>query len=205
MPPPDLRVCFLGDSLTAGVGDDAALGWVGRLVAAARRDGVDLTGYNLGVRRETAPEVAARWLAEATPRLRHGDGRGVVLAVGVNDTTVDGGRRRVPEPETLDAVDLVADRAGAEGWPLLVVGPTLVADAEQNRRIVALSAAMSDRCVRRGLPFVELATGLDDEWLADVASRDGAHPSARGYERLSRTISPVFTIWLGTLADRRTG
>lgn len=205
MPPPDLRVCFLGDSLTAGVGDDAALGWVGRLVAAARGAGRDLTGYNLGVRRETAPEVAARWLTEAAPRLRHGDGHGVVLAVGVNDTTVDGGRRRVPDPETLRAVDLVADQAGAAGWPLLVVGPTLVADAEQNRRITALSAAMADRCGRRGLRFVELAAGLDDEWLADVASRDGAHPSARGYERLSRAISPAFTTWLGTLADRRTG
>ncbi|MCZ2858000.1 GDSL-type esterase/lipase family protein [Blastococcus sp. VKM Ac-2987] len=205
MPPPDLRVCFLGDSLTAGVGDDAALGWVGRLVVAARGAGTDLTGYNLGVRRETAPEVAARWMAEAAPRLRHGDGCGVVLAVGVNDTTVEGGRRRVPEAGTLGAVDLVADQAGAEGWPLLVVGPTLVADAEQNRRITALSAAMADRCGRRSLPFVELAAGLDDEWLADVASGDGAHPSARGYERLSRSISPVFTTWLGTLADRRTG
>ncbi|WP_347059518.1 hypothetical protein ABC795_03530 [Blastococcus sp. HT6-30] len=62
MPPADLRVCFLGDSSTAGVGDDDGLGWVGRLAASARRYGTALTGYNLGVlvqARECEPHRAA--------------------------------------------------------------------------------------------------------------------------------------------------
>ncbi|MDK3257445.1 GDSL-type esterase/lipase family protein [Blastococcus capsensis] len=202
MPSPDLRVCFFGDSLTAGVGDDAAMGWVGRVVASARRAGTDLTGYNLGVRRETSQDVQARWLAEARPRLRQGDGRGVVLAVGVNDTTVDGGQRRVPQSGTLRAVRLVADQAGEQGWPLLAVGPTLVHDDQQNRLILDLSEAMGSECTALHVPYVEIAAGLqDDEWLREVAARDGAHPSARGYERLSRVIRPVFTEWLGTVAD----
>ncbi|MGY1914534.1 hypothetical protein [Blastococcus sp. SYSU DS0973] len=56
MPPADLRVCFLGDSSTAGVGDDDGLGWaglgwagLGSLAASARRYGADLSGHNLGV------------------------------------------------------------------------------------------------------------------------------------------------------------
>ncbi|HUO23736.1 MAG TPA: hypothetical protein VMU59_14580, partial [Caulobacteraceae bacterium] len=62
---PDLRVCFLGDSFTQGTGDDAALGWVGRVVAAERGRGHDLTGYNLGVRGQTGADIAERAAAEA--------------------------------------------------------------------------------------------------------------------------------------------
>lgn len=29
----DLRICFIGDSFVAGVGDETALGWTGRLLA----------------------------------------------------------------------------------------------------------------------------------------------------------------------------
>jgi acyl-CoA thioesterase-1 len=194
-------VCFFGDSITAGVGDDTALGWVGRVVAAARRDGADLTGYNLGVRGETGPQVQARWLAEADVRLRRGDAYGVVVAFGVNDTIVEDGQRRAAESETLSALERVAKQADDAGWPLLAVGPTLVDDAEQNQRILALSRAMGAQCAEAGLPFVDVATGLqDDEWLSEVASRDGAHPTHRGYERLSQVIYPMFADWLGTLA-----
>ena len=48
-----MRVVFVGDSLTVGVGDPAYLGWVGRLCAAAPLAGLELTAYNLGVRSET--------------------------------------------------------------------------------------------------------------------------------------------------------
>ena len=51
---PDLRVCFLGDSLVAGVGDPDGLGWVGRLVAGAFAAGAPLTAYPLGIRRQTS-------------------------------------------------------------------------------------------------------------------------------------------------------
>ncbi len=50
----DLRVCFLGDSFVAGVGDPEHLGWVGRVAARTNRGGQPLTAYGLGVRRETA-------------------------------------------------------------------------------------------------------------------------------------------------------
>jgi acyl-CoA thioesterase-1 len=190
-------VCFFGDSITTGVGDDMAIGWVGRVLASARRDGVDLTGYNLGIRGETGPQIQARWLAEADPRMRRADGYGVVLAFGVNDTIVDGGQQRVPESESLATLGRICEQAHAAGWPLLVVGPTLVDDPEHNRRILALSEAMGAQCTDLELPFIEVATRLrDDEWLREVASRDGAHPTERGYERLSTLIYPAFADWL---------
>ncbi|HZC55143.1 MAG TPA: hypothetical protein VE396_03730 [Xanthobacteraceae bacterium] len=30
-----IRICFFGDSMVNGTGDDACLGWVGRICAAA--------------------------------------------------------------------------------------------------------------------------------------------------------------------------
>ena len=93
--PDDLRVCFVGDSFVAGVGDPEHLGWVGRLAARTHRQHRPLTAYVLGVRRETSRDVAARWRAECEARLPpECDGR-VVVSVGVNDTTLEDGAVRV--------------------------------------------------------------------------------------------------------------
>ena len=60
----DIRICFIGDSYVQGTGDPECLGWAGRLCVTARRDGHEVTGYNLGVRRETSRDIAHRWLSE---------------------------------------------------------------------------------------------------------------------------------------------
>jgi lysophospholipase L1-like esterase len=71
-----MRICFFGDSFVNGTGDDDGLGWVGRVVARARQGGRDVTAYNLGIRRDTSADVAARWVGEARLRLPHEhDGR----------------------------------------------------------------------------------------------------------------------------------
>src|SRR3954469_25408428 len=98
----DLRACFLGDSYVTGAGDDSALGWVGRVAAAARGERADLTAYNLGVRYETGPQVAARALAEMRPRLLHGDAFAAMVAFGANDIS-----QGVPLDATLAAARTV--------------------------------------------------------------------------------------------------
>jgi hypothetical protein len=80
-----VSICFFGDSMVNGTGDDACLGWVGRICAAARRSGRDLTCYNLGVRRDTTADVLARWQREAEAWLpSEHDGR-LVFSFGAND------------------------------------------------------------------------------------------------------------------------
>ena len=69
---PDLRVCFLGDSFVAGVGDPEHRGWVGRLAARTSREGQPLTVYDLGVRRETSRDLLRRWHGKCVPRLPAG-------------------------------------------------------------------------------------------------------------------------------------
>jgi acyl-CoA thioesterase-1 len=117
----DRRVLFFGDSLVAGAGDPTAQGWVGRVAGASFGLGLPLTAYNLGVRGETSEQVAARWRAEALPRLAAGSDARVVLSFGANDTTVDDGCLRV-EPERscaalADILGGVARAARADGRP----------------------------------------------------------------------------------------
>ena len=64
-----MHVCFVGDSLVNGMGDPECLGWAGRLIVAARRQGHDVTHDNLGIRRDTSADVRARWADEVGRRL----------------------------------------------------------------------------------------------------------------------------------------
>lgn len=194
---PDVRVCVLGDSFTAGVGDPTGAGWVGPVAAAARSAGWDLTAYALGVRRDTSVDVARRWLAETSWRLRDGDRYGVVVAVGLNDVVLQDGCPRVSRERSLAALAEVLDGASSRGWPALVIGPPPVSDAEESARAADLSAGMAAACAARAVPFVD-TTGLalDPVWVAEVASGDAYHPSTRGYARLAALVRPAFDRWL---------
>lgn len=198
VPSLDVRLCFFGDSFTAGVGDEARLGWVGRVCARTGQSGHEVTAYNLGVRRETSLEVVDRLRREAAPRLREGARRGVVLAVGVNDTTEEDGRRRVEVDETLGALRAFTSAASSQSWEVLVIGPPFVGDPIQNQRIRALSKAMRGECDLLDVPFVDLATslGTGEAWERRVNAIDGAHPDGTGYQQLADTIWPVFSAWL---------
>ena len=194
----DVRLCVLGDSFTAGVGDPTGAGWVGPVATAPRRSGWDLTVYGLGVRRDTSVGVARRWLTETSWRLRNGDRYGVVLAVGLNDVVLEDGRPRVSLERSLAAVAEVVDGASARGWPVLVVGPPPVSDAGESARAAELSTELASACAARAVPFVD-TTGLagDPVWVTEVGAGDAHHPSTRGYARLAALVRPVFERWLG--------
>ena len=193
----DVRVCVLGDSFTAGVGDPTGAGWVGPVATAARGAGWDLTAYPLGVRRDTLVDVARRWPAETERRLEDGDRYGVVVAVGLNDVVLEDGRRRVARERSLAALAEVLDGAAARRWAALVVGPPPVSEAGESARAVDLSAGMAGVCAGRAVPFVD-TTGLADDavWVAEVAAGDAYHPSTRGYACLAALVEPVLLRWL---------
>nr|WP_211223982.1 GDSL-type esterase/lipase family protein [Pseudonocardia asaccharolytica] len=111
---PDRRVFFVGDSFVAGVGDPEHRGWVGRLAARSHRDGVPITSYNLGVRRDTSGDVCRRWPSEVAARRAAGREERLVVSFGVNDTTVEnGGCVRVEPARSIANLLTVADRASA--------------------------------------------------------------------------------------------
>lgn len=196
-PPVDLRVAVFGDSFVNGTGCPDGLGWVGRVTAAARHGGCNLTTYNLGIRRDTSHDIAARWREETARRMPAGiDGR-LVFSFGVNDCVAENGRPRVAFHETLAATEAML--AGAQlDRPVLMVGPPPMAGLDD--RIARLSVALAALCDGHGIPYLDIHTPLaaDPVWRAEAGSGDGAHPGAAGYARLAALVIawPAWQDWV---------
>ena len=198
----DRRILFFGDSFVAGVGDPTGLGWVGRVVAAAHAAGRPLTAYNLGVRRDTSLDVAARWQAEARARIGPAEASyGVVFGLGVNDTAEEDGRVRVAPGVAADALGALLDAALELDLRAFVVGPPPAGEPAQDERVCALSERFARLAGARGVPFVETATALArgaPQWSREAAANDGSHPGAGGYAALARVVlDGGFLDWLG--------
>lgn len=184
---------FFGDSHTAGAGDEEGLGWTGRVVAAALAEGIPLSSYNLGVGGDTSADVAARWRAEARPRLpratTEGDPR-VVLAFGVNDVSLGDEDRRCTQEQSLLSLEEVLLGAQALGLRRFVIGPAALDDEAVNDRIAELSYAYRMLCARHRVPFVPLVDELrtNETWRQQLAAGDGAHPGAAGYAEIARLV-----------------
>lgn len=197
---PDIRICFIGDSYVHGTGDDDCLGWTGRLCAAARRTGHDITHYNLGVRRETSADIVRRWQAECPARLLPNTRNHVVLSFGANDVSLVNGRRRIAEDDTLTNLRAILD-AATPLYRTLVVGPPPNADSEHNARLAQLSLRMENVAATVGVPFVATLPLLvnDRTWGDEVRGNDGAHPRAGGYARLAEIVAASGLWWFGNL------
>ena len=191
----DIRICFVGDSFVNGTGDETALGWAGRLSAAANKGGASITCYNLGIRRNTSRDILHRFEAECSARLHEVcDGR-VVLSCGVNDTAIENGAERVPYDESRANVRLLLNLAGK--YKRVFVGPPPVADTEHNERIMALSNAFMEEAGAQGVPYIDLFSPLvsDARYMLEVRGNDGSHPSARGYEKMTNIILASADWW----------
>lgn len=203
----DRRVLFFGDSLIAGVGDPEGRGWVGRIVAASFQMGRPLTPYNLGVRRQTSVEIAARWRAEAAPRLAAEAACKVVFSFGANDTTIEDGRLRVEPEESLAALATVINQTAAVKVPTLIVGPAPVDDEQHTERIAALSTRMEALCDECGVPFLGIVDELrgSEVWQEELRTGDGAHPATEGYSLLAELLlGRGLCEWLAAAETSRT-
>ncbi|WP_430333648.1 GDSL-type esterase/lipase family protein [Rhodococcus sp. ACT016] len=192
----DVRVCFVGDSFVAGVGDSEFLGWTGRLASGS--DGVALTAYNLGVRRQTSSDIRARWLAECAPRLPEScDGR-VVFSFGVNDTTAEDGAPRVDPDVSVENLEVILREVAQRGWRVLVVGSPPIDDAEQNERTARLDRRFAEVCGSGGVEYVSVFDALvtDAVWMQQVRDGDGAHPDSGGYRAMATLVRPTWERWL---------
>lgn len=188
----DQRVCFFGDSFVNGTGDDEALGWVGRLCAAERRAGADLTVYNLGVRRDTSADVLGRWRAEAGLRLPAAVLGRLVFSFGLNDLARDeaGASRIAPARTLANAAEILGEASAL--WPTLMVGPPPITDdAGRNAEIVRLSADLGRLCADAGVPFLDLTAFAVEHlalWRAEAEAGDGIHPNAKSYAALAGVV-----------------
>ncbi|MFI6871157.1 GDSL-type esterase/lipase family protein [Nocardia sp. NPDC050406] len=195
----DLRVCFIGESFVAGVGDPTCLGWAGRLAARASSAGQPLTYYNLGIRGETSTELRGRWAAECAPRLPAGTDARLVISTGANDTHHrDGSHPRVAPEQSVENLAAILAGARDQGWPVLVVAPPPVADAAHNDRMVALDERFAVLCAGAGVSYARTHQPLraNPIWMREVAAVDGAHPAAAGYREFAELLAPHWLLWL---------
>ena len=185
----DQRILFFGDSFV-GVGDPTAQGWVGRVAQASFGHGLPITTYNLGVRRQTSPEIAARWLNEANPRLVSGLDCRVVVSFGSNDTTEEAGELRASPAVSRQALVSVLSDAQGRGLRAFVVGPPPVGEVARIQRTLALADAFADVCDEWDVPFVDIMAPLAKSkvWRDEVQRGDGAHPAAGGYTELAAIV-----------------
>ncbi|MBW4621420.1 MAG: lipase [Cyanosarcina radialis HA8281-LM2] len=192
-----MRICFIGDSFVNGTGDPECLGWAGRICTAARKQGYDLTYYNLGIRRETSADILARWQGEVFRRLpSEYEGR-IVLSFGVNDTTIENDKIRVELADSIANTRQILTTA-KQLFPILMVSPLPIADCEQNSRSAKLSARLAEVCHQLDVPYLDAFPAMlaSIVWMNEVAANDGAHPSAAGYSELAGLVQS----WPGWLS-----
>jgi acyl-CoA thioesterase-1 len=200
----DIRVCFIGDSYVAGIGDSEHRGWVGRVATFAHVIGLPVTVYNLGVWRDTSADVRNRWREEVRVRRAEGTEDRLVLSFGVDDASARGttGRRptRVDPDKSVGNLVAILNAAGEAGIPTLMVGPPAVADEAHNDRTSLLDERFAAACAARSVPYVPVLEQLraDRVWRSDVATEDGTHPGAKGYDRLARLVAGPWCGWLAT-------
>lgn len=190
-----MRIVFVGDSLTVGVGDPQYLGWPGRLCAASPAAGLGLTLYNLGVRSETSRHIKARLAraAAASASPRRGPDRAVLWRQRRQDRERPAqGRAGRIRGHLFDIVS----RATAL-CPTLVVGPPPLDDAYRCR-IEELSDVFAGVCAEMGVGYLEMCRPLCREraYLDSlVASGDGYHPEAEGYAAFAARVA-AWDAWL---------
>ncbi len=172
-----------------GIGDPTYRGWVGRVLAATAPE---ITAFNLGIRRNTSDDIAARCWGEVTARTVPGADNRLVLSFGSNDMVEEDGRVRVDPARTLANLAGLLAESRERGMSTLVVGPPPVIDAGEPHlsRTTRLTAEMAALCRAQEVPFVAVTAALaaDPVWVAEVRDGDGAHPGSHGYDRLADLI-----------------
>ncbi|WP_027185880.1 GDSL-type esterase/lipase family protein [Desulfovibrio inopinatus] len=185
-----MRICFLGDSITNGIGDPEFLGWPGRLCKREAPSLADLTAYNLGVRADTTALLLERALPEITHRLPDGvDGR-VVVSCGVADAFLMGDLPRIPSFDSLANLRQILDQLTPR-YPLLVVGPTPVADPRRNAQVAEINSVYANGLAETDIPFCNVyeRLGQSAAWQHDLQIGDGVHPKADGYTAMADIIA----------------
>lgn len=200
----EIRICFVGDSITLGQGDTQGLGWPGRLCLQAKQSGHDITGYNLGIRGDTSTEIAGRWRLECDRRLPKGTNGGIIFMFGVNDMAIQNNEgERVPMQSAIKNATAILSKA-AKRHRCLWIGPTpvgksvtlkaphLAATYEFARqRNASLNAAYQELALKIQVPFLDLHNLLSTsrEWRDVLDSGDGVHPTPEGHACLAKVVA----------------
>jgi len=203
------RIVCIGDSITEGIGDKNAQGWVGRVGTqlaskAADKQTEPWRMINLGVAGDTSVDIKHRLCSEAfyrTPQI-------LIIAAGINDTAY-----KIWPDKRGQKVDLHMARftwkesfniLKSASFPVISVGPTPVDESKlpsiwrpfdeqdkgtdlRNADIAAYNDMLKQEAVLAGHSFVDMFTQLDHSRFIPTLA-DGLHPDHNGYDMMAKII-----------------
>ena len=181
---------FFGDSVTLGVNDAPAGGWVARLAGKAAAKGLNVppdTFYNLGVRKNSSRAILTRWESEYKARAMEGCSSILAFCFGTVDMAAPHAVPNVPVGESAANAREILLKAREYGTALMV-SPPPVKDGEHNQRLEALCTAYAAICRSIDVPFVDIFHPLMEAgYIDDLA--DGIHPGPQGNELIAAVLA----------------
>jgi lysophospholipase L1-like esterase len=188
----DIRVAFIGDSFVNGTGDTEYLGWTGRVCQSIKsiNKELEITAYNLGVRRETSSDIANRYKDEVASRLIDGDKSIVILSFGVNDCVAIDGIQRVEFDTSVNNLKNILLELKDSYDDILFVMPPPIADSDVNSRIKELSSLYTNICHDMDIKYIDIFDKLESNviWQKETRENDGSHPRSQGYQLFANYI-----------------
>lgn len=201
--PPKRRMVFIGDSITAGDGDNLAHGWPARLCVQSGLTDIQMHCYNLGVGGERIAHIHARWEAETLARLSGKTGGALIFMMGLNDALKGAAINDKITFDRAEKKNMLSDifSRAKQLYPTLLIEPTPVheqlvrkdgATGDQvNALVLEICDLLREVASDLNLPLIRLAEKLMDNKIFKTALHnvDNLHPSAKGYDEIADTIA----------------
>ena len=165
-----------------------------RDAARQRTRRAELTGYNLGIRRDRSDQIHARWRAEVEARLpAEHEGR-VVFAFGANDAV-----QEIAPAVTLGHGEAMLTEARAR-WPVFLARAGTLGRGQGSGAGGGPGQGAGGALWAARRPYASVFDGLmaTSLWLDEARAGDGAHPGAGGYRRFAEIIlaSEAWRDWM---------
>lgn len=191
---------FFGDSITLGVNvvkDDA---WTSLVNIHLKAYGLPVppsTFYILGVRKNSAKNIAERFESEFNARNIQGSEPYFIFMFGTVDTAAPNGVRVLEQEESLEYMKKIMKMAQGYGKCLFVSAPPVLEEGH-NTRLGELVKEQEKLCRELGVDFVDVHTALSQNLSYTQDLTDGIHPHEMGNVAISDIICQSSTIqdWL---------
>ena len=190
---------FFGDSITLGVNDTLAGGWIGRFAGlASQRAGLSVppsTFYNLGVRKHSSLQIRERWASEYRSRVNDATVPYLIFCFGTVDMAAPNGNVAVPMQESTQNAQAILSEAQMEA-PVLMMGPPPVKNPDHLERLNKLNETYAGLCLDLGVAYLDLLKGLPAVYVADLD--DGLHPGKTGNMLIAEQLlnAPIVQGWI---------
>ena len=195
---------FFGDSVTLGVNDAPAGGWVARLAGKAAAAGLQVppdTFYNMGVRKNSSAMILERWEREFQVRAIDGVPSFLLFCCGTVDMAAPKGSPNLPVGESAANVREILRKAKEYGAIALISAPP-VKDEAHCARLESLCTAYAAICAAVDVPFIDIFHPLlEAGYVQDLA--DGVHPGPTGNEMIAEILMQAAPLKLWFSGDEK--